>query len=355
MTVARRPTKIHGTIPTELNARLVLWTDRRRQRIQHRGPDRSRGITDELHGHTNTAAVLSSYSPVSSSVPGPSVMRFVLITVSAGLVLTACSTITIGEEDVFYPKPSVTPQTFDLEGVDLSDTSIAVTDSVDVNAWHLTQPNAGATVLFFGGNGFYLVQSRGYLRALTRPSVNALLWDYRGYGRSEGTPGVDELRDDAITVYDHLVDTLGVDPHRLLVWGHSLGSFLATHVAAEREVAGLVLENPATTVNEWVGHLFPWYIRLFIGVDVDPALQGDSNLKRIRELVVPILVVAGAEDDVTDPKMGRRLYREAGSAVKDLVVVKDGTHNGLYDDPTVQEAYRTLVEEVLQSAPASDD
>ena len=142
-------------------------------------------------------------------------MRRLLLLVCASVLLTACSSITIGEQDVLYPKPSVTPQTFDLDGVSLTDTTIAVADTVNVNAWHLTQPEAGVTVLFFGGNGFYLVQSRGYLRALTRPPANAFLWDYRGYGRSEGTPGVEELKHDALAVYDSLRARTGVSGTRL--------------------------------------------------------------------------------------------------------------------------------------------
>ncbi len=280
-------------------------------------------------------------------------MRRLLLLACASVLLTACSSITIGEQDVLYPKPSVTPQTFDVDGVALSDTTIAVADTVDVNAWHLTQPDARATVLFFGGNGFYLVQSRGYLRALTRPSTDALLWDYRGYGRSEGEPGVDELKNDALAVYDSLRARPEVSPDQLVVWGHSLGSFLATYVANERDVAGVVLENPATTVDDWVGNLIPWYVRLFLGVEVDSALQGESNLKRVRSLEAPLLVVGGSADNVTNPEMARRLHRQAGSPDKQLIVVEDGTHNGLYDDPAVQDAYRDLVEEVGVADPAT--
>jgi pimeloyl-ACP methyl ester carboxylesterase len=164
---------------------------------------------------------------------------------------------------------------------------------------------------------------------------------------------VDELRHDALAVYDYLIDTRGVSPDELVVWGHSLGSFLATHVATEREVAGVVLENPATNVDDWVGHLIPWYVRLFLGVDVDPALRAESNLKRVKALSVPLLVVAGAEDNVTNPEMARRLHRAAGSADKDLIVVEGGDHNGLYDDPAVQDAYHTLVQRAIPSSATS--
>jgi pimeloyl-ACP methyl ester carboxylesterase len=268
-------------------------------------------------------------------------------------VLVGCSAITIDEETVFQPKPSVTPETFPLEDVDLTVRSIPVADSVSVNAWHLTQPPAEATVLFFGGNGFYLVQSRGYLRALTRPPVNALLWDYRGYGRSDGSPSAEALRNDALAVYDSLVAQPNVSPGRLLVWGHSLGSFMATHVARERTVGGVVLENPATNVEDWKGHLFPWYVRLFLGVEIDPALQQDDNLERVRQLDAPLLVIGGSEDPVTDPEMARRLHAEAGSEQRRLVVVEGGAHNGLYDEPEVMAAYRDLVERVTTTPSAA--
>ncbi len=279
-------------------------------------------------------------------------MRALLLVFVASFFLVACSAITIDEETVFQPKASVTPQTFALDGVRLEVRTIPVTDSVDVNAWHLTQPEADATVLFFGGNGFYLVQSTGYLQALTRPPANALLWDYRGYGRSDGSPSASAVRDDAVAVYDSLVARPDVSPDRVVVWGHSMGTFLATHVAAERTVGGVVLENPATNVEDWSSHLFPWYIRLFLGVDIDPALKNDDNLKRVRSLTVPLLVVGGTEDPVTNPEMARRLYAEAASDSRRLVMVEGGAHNGLYDEPEVQAAYQDLMERVVAAPPA---
>jgi pimeloyl-ACP methyl ester carboxylesterase len=277
-------------------------------------------------------------------------MRLLLLIAFSSLFFVGCTALTINEEDVFYPKPSVTPETFDLEGVTLNSTFVPVADTVSVNAWALSTSEARGTVLFFGGNGFYLVQSRSYLRALTRPSVDAVLWDYRGYGRSEGTPGVEVFRQDALAMYDHVVEERDVDPDRLLVWGHSLGSFLATHVADERPVAGVVLENPATTVDDWVGHLIPWYIRLFLGVDVDPALRDEDNLRRVREIDEPLLVVGGAEDEVTDAAMARQLHEAAPADHKDLVIVEDGTHNGLHERDTVQAAYERLLHRALRDA-----
>jgi len=275
-------------------------------------------------------------------------MRLFLLVLLSSLFFTGCTALTINEENVFYPKPSVTPETFDLEDVTLTSSFVSVADSISVNTWHLTIPDARATVLFFGGNGFYLVQSRSYLRVLTGPSAEAVLWDYRGYGRSDGTPGVEAFRQDALAMYDHVIKDLDVDPDRLVVWGHSLGSFLATHVANQRRVAGLVLENPATNVDDWVGHLLPWYLRLFLGVDVDPALRGEDNLRRIRQIKAPLLVVGGGQDEVTDPAMARELHDAAAADDKELVIVEEGEHNGVHEHPSVQTAYEEFLGRAVQ-------
>jgi fermentation-respiration switch protein FrsA (DUF1100 family) len=259
-----------------------------------------------------------------------------------------CNTIPITEQDVFMPKPSVTPSTFDVEGVQLEEFALAVDDSVRLNAWHLTQPEARGTVLFFGGNGFYLVQSLGYIQALTAHPVNVVMFDYRGYGQSEGSPGVDAFKRDAEAAYRHVRDELGVSPRQILVHGHSLGTFLASYVGTTQEVGGIVLENPATNVNDWVKGLAPWYVRLFVSFEVDEDLQGESNLERLRAMGgTPLLTIAGAQDNITAPGMAQTLHDEADTTEKTLVVVEDGGHNQLYESTAYQDAYRQLLDRVL--------
>lgn len=150
-------------------------------------------------------------------------------------------------------------------------------------------------------------------------------------------------------VYDSLIARPEITSSRLLVWGHSLGSFLATHVAAERTVDGLVLENPATNAEDWVDHLFPWYLRLLLDVEVADALRAQDNLSRIRGIDVPLLVITGADDQVTDAEMGQRLYEAANSAYRRLVEVDDGSHNELYEEADVRSAYRALIDQIARN------
>lgn len=287
-------------------------------------------------------------------------MRRPLIPLLVIVVLVAgCNTIPITEDDVFMPKPSVTPASFDVDGVQLEELYFAVDDSVRLNAWHLTRPDARATVLFFGGNGFYLVQSLGYIRALTQHPVNVFMFDYRGYGRSEGTPSVPAFKRDALAAYQQVRDRLGVPADRIVVHGHSLGTFLATYVGTERPVGGIVLENPATDVNDWVNGLAPWYVRLFVSFEVDEDLQDESNVGRLQRMPsVPLFIVAGGQDNITAPEMARTLYAEAATTQKQLVVIPDGGHNQLYETDAYQAGYRQLLETLASSSAAeavSDD
>ena len=279
-------------------------------------------------------------------------IRPLLLLLTACTVFAGCSTIQIDEEDVFIPKPSVTPHRFPVDGVQLAEHSIAVADSVRLNAWHLTQPDAEATVLFFGGNGFYLVQSLGYIQALTDLPVNLVMWDYRGYGVSDGAPSVPAFKSDALTVYRYTVDSLGVSPHRLLLHGHSLGTFLASYVATEREAGGVVLENPATSVNGWVRSVIPWYIRLFVSVEIDETLRAESNATRVRSIQTPLFIAGGTDDQVTAPDMARELYDAASSPQRHLVMVEGGGHNELYADSAYTATYRTVLRQMIDNAPA---
>lgn len=287
---------------------------------------------------------------IRSSTAPPLAALLLLLLAAAGC--TGCGSIPINEEDVFMPKPSITPATFAMEGVTLHEHTIraprdsSARDSVALDAWWVTPDSARSAVLFFGGQGFYLVQSRGYVDAFASLPTRALMWDYRGYGNSEGTPSVQHLKRDAMAVYTYATDALGIPPERLVVHGHSLGTFVATYLAAQHRVGGVVLENPATNVDAWGKALVPWYVRLFVGFKFDEALRAEDNRARIEQIDAPLLIVGGTNDVITPAEMARTLYTASPSPSKELVIVENGGHNGLYANDAVQDAYRTLLQRV---------
>ncbi len=276
-------------------------------------------------------------------------MPYIRLLLPLLMLFAGCAKIPVRESDVFLPKKSVTPQTFAVAGVSLEEVFFPAADTtLQLNAWYLSRPDAVATVLFFGGQGFYLVQSYGYVEALTALPLNVFMVDYRGYGKSEGVPGVSALKADALVAYDLVRARYAPREHPILVHGHSLGSFLALHTSTERPAAGVVLENPATDVKDWTRSLLPWIMRLFVRFEVDASFSDESNLDRIRRLRAPLLLFGGTEDVITPPKLAETLYDEA-QGDKTLVLIEGGGHNQLYRDAAYFAAYQAFVDRVVAS------
>jgi len=260
------------------------------------------------------------------------------------LVLAGCVRIPVNEDTLFQPKESVTIGTFDHPEATLEEVFFESEDGTRINAWYLSRPEARATVLFFGGYGFYLVQSRPYIEHFLEQEVNVLLVDYRGYGRSEGEPSVSALKNDGLRAWEILTGDLGADPDTVVVHGHSLGSFMATYVAEQRQAAGLVLENPATSARDWTRTAVPWYLRLIVSFDIAESFEAEDNLARIASVDEHLLVFAGAADMITPPEMAEELHEAATSArSRDLLVIEEGSHPDLHEFDAYGAAYRRLI------------
>jgi fermentation-respiration switch protein FrsA (DUF1100 family) len=259
----------------------------------------------------------------------------------AALSLGACARVPITERSVFLPRPR--SATAAEAGVAAEDFFFAADDGTRLNAWYIRHPAARATVLFFGGNAFLLADSRAFAQSITVHGVNLFMMDYRGYGRSDGTPSVASFESDALRAYQVLRDRFEPDPRRIIVHGHSLGSFAATLVASERPAGALVLQNPATDGRDTLRYLVPWYARPFVRFDVAPSLLAESNLARIRRVSLPTLIAGGSRDRITSPRMAEALYRASPARDKKLVIVPGGDHNGLWLDAGFQTAYADIV------------
>lgn len=261
--------------------------------------------------------------------------------------LSGCVRIPVNEDTLFQPKDSVTLRTFEHETAGLEEVFFESDDGTMINAWYLSRPDARATVLFFGGYGFYLVQSKPYLDMFLEQEVNVLLVDYRGYGRSEGEPSVAALKADGLRAYETLRTRFDAAGAEIIVHGHSLGTFMATYVAEQRDSAGLVLENPATSARDWTKEAVPWYLRMLLSFDIAESFEAESNLERIKNVGASVLILAGGEDMLTPPAMARELHDAAAAAAdRDLVVIEEGSHPDLHEFDAYRGAYRRLVDRV---------
>jgi len=207
-------------------------------------------------------------------------------------------------------------------------------DGTRLQAWHAGSAG-GPLVLYFGGNA---EESSWMLEELRQaPGASWLIVSYRGYGLSEGSPGESALVSDALQWFDHAMTLPGADPKRTFVFGRSLGTGVATALAAERPVAGVILATPYDSLAA-VAKRYYWYLP----VDLLLKHRFDS-LARAPGLQQPLLCLIAEHDEVIPPEHAERLVAAWGGA-KQKIVLSGARHNSTDDDPLFWPAIRKFLE-----------
>ena len=205
--------------------------------------------------------------------------------------------------------------------------AIRTADGQLLAGWFL--PPTGATpkpwpvLLWFHGNGETVAGLADVLRAFRPAHAGLLAVDYRGYGRSTGRPTVANVVADADATLLYLQSRPDVDARRIVVYGRSVGSGPAVHVAATHAVAGLVLESAFTSLSAMSAVHFPIFPSLLAG-------RGFDNLATIARVTCPILFVHGDSDRTVPIEMGRALAARA-PRVAEFFVIPRADHNDTYD------------------------
>jgi uncharacterized protein len=201
---------------------------------------------------------------------------------------------------------------------------VKVTDGERVHGWFLRakeQPAIG-TVLHCHGNGGNLSSVVWVAQELTARGFDTMIFDYRGYGRSEG-----RLRDewglyaDAEAVYNHLVGERGVKADKLALYGQSLGTTAAIDLASRLPCAALIVESGLSSASDMGAVSFPWLPRQLHFLSKNRF----ESARKIADVKCPALITHGTNDPVIPVDQGRKLYESARDP-KRLVIVEGGDH-----------------------------
>jgi uncharacterized protein len=205
-------------------------------------------------------------------------------------------------------------------------------------------------VIFFGGN-IATAAKTGLRRAreLSGLNVNLVLFNYRGYGGSDlGKMSSALFLTDGLIIFDYVAALPNIDAARIVVHGHSMGSLIAAHVAANRVAAAVVLESSATSTQVYVDRQVPWYAKPFVKVNVAPSLRDKGNLGIIGKIDEPLLLMVGARDRDTPPAFSKQLY-EASSLpdeLRRLAIIPDAGHGDIFEKNESIDVYRRFLAEL---------
>ena len=203
------------------------------------------------------------------------------------------------------------------------DVWFSTADGVRLHGWFFAANPDAATVIYFHGNGGNVSHIDWVGERLNSLGVNVLLFDYRGYGRSEGTISDEAgIYADADAAYDFVVKMKAVNPQRLVLYGQSLGTAAATDLASRRECAGIILESGLSSASDMARTVFPWLPRVFHRV----GRNRFDSVAKLAQVNCPVLITHGDPDPVIPSEQAHALFAVAPEPKK-LLIFPGAGHN----------------------------
>ncbi len=225
-----------------------------------------------------------------------------------------------------YPQGNWKPQ-----GLVFEDAWFRSADGTKLHGWYVAHARPRAVVLYCHGNAGNVAFWAGVLPVLhDRVGVSVLLFDYRGYGRSEGTPDEPGVLTDARAARAWLAQRAGIAEKQIVLMGRSLGGAVAVELAARDGARGLVVESTFTSIRDVASVHYPLLPRDLVQIQLD-------SVGKIGRYRGPLLQSHGDADTLVPYKLGRGLF-EAANEPKQFVTFRGRDHN----DPPPAEYYRVL-------------
>lgn len=179
-------------------------------------------------------------------------------------------------------------------------------------------------LLYFHGNGGGIDIRTGRIKPLLDMGYGVLLAEYRGYGGNPGKPTERGIYADADAYFKWLTTQEGINEDRIVVYGESLGTGVATYLASKHwNIRGVILDAPFTSLAD-VAQSSMWFVPVKLLM-----IDRFSSIKRIQSVNSPLLVLHGEKDRVVPVRLGKKLY-EAANQPKELKLYPTGGHSDLY-------------------------
>lgn len=202
-------------------------------------------------------------------------------------------------------------------------------DGIKIHGWYCTPQQTISsqtsalptrmTLLWFHGNAGNITGRYDVIKNLMKLPVAVFIIDYRGYGRSEGSPSEQGLYTDARTAWDYLTGTRKVNARNIVIFGDSLGGAIAIDLAAKVAAAGLIVQSSFTSISDMAAHMMPAFPRFILRTKMD-------SINKIGSVRCPKLFIHSPNDEMVPYSLGRRLF-DAASEPKQFYEVKGASHN----------------------------
>ena len=237
------------------------------------------------------------------------------------------------ENKMIYMPAKYPTGNWEPDDLAVEDVYFTAVDGTRLHGWYLEHSEPRGHALFAHGNAGNITGRASILRAWRdRLGVSILVFDYRGYGRSDGSPNEQGVLQDARAARSWLARRAGIEEHSVILAGRSLGGAVAVDLAADGGARALVLESTFTSLPDVAAGHYPWVpVRMLMKTQL-------NSLEKISGYQGPVMMSHGDVDEIVPYHLGRQLFDAVQSESKKFVTIDGGFHN----DPQPSSYYDEL-------------
>ncbi len=194
-------------------------------------------------------------------------------------------------------------------------------DNIHLSGWFIPAPEQRGVILFCHGNAGNISHRLDSLLLFHRLGFSTLIFDYRGYGSSQGHPSEAGTYLDVEAAWQYLTTERSIVSSHIILFGRSLGAAVAVHQATVSSPGALIVESSFTSVPDMAAELYPF-------LPVRWLSRFDYNVQQqLPRVSCPVLVVHSREDEIIPFRHGRALYKTANQP-KQFLELRGGHNNG---------------------------
>ncbi|MCX7927629.1 MAG: alpha/beta hydrolase [Candidatus Omnitrophica bacterium] len=225
-------------------------------------------------------------------------------------------------KSIFYPEKTIefTPLG---RGLNYEDIFFKTQDGLILNGWFIPAQNQDIVVLYFHGNAGNISHRIEVAKLFNERNFSFFIFDYRGFGRSQGSPSELGTYLDAIAAYEYLVKTKRIPPEKIVLYGKSLGAAVAIDLASKVKAGALISESGFSSIVNLAKDIYK-FIPLWLFVT-----QKYDSLKKVGTITMPKLFIHSKNDEIVPFKHAQMLFT-AAKEPKELYVMQGGHNDAFY-------------------------
>ncbi len=242
-----------------------------------------------------------------------------LVLVGGGIYLGLCILLIIMQPKmIFFPEKGMfsTPE---MIGLKYESVELQSGNDIKIHGWFIPGEGNNGTLIFCHGNAGNISHRLDSIKLFNEMGLNVFIFDYQGYGKSEGKPTENGTYADAQAAWNYLINERKEEPENIIIFGRSLGGAIAAWLAKNTKPRALIVESSFTSVEAIGQRMYP-----FMPVKLISRMKYDT-LENIKHVKCPVLVIHSQDDELISYDYGQQIFDAANEPKKFLGI--RGTHN----------------------------